>query len=336
MVRIPGMLRRSSGLDAEDDSTSSARFLCQDPCAEQLIRSGRYCHILDVDVNDWETDAIEAAWQVLGDRMAVVPSGVVSLDSVTSKIGSLRSDFQEHETVAAFLIDRQPVTNAEYGHFVQYGGYDQHDLWPSEVLPYVLQFLDQTGCPGPRYWNNGQPPRDRLDHPVVGISWYEANAFANWVGKRLATSAEWQRAGTWWREGVRYPWGSGFEKDRANTWSSDGSSTVSVHDYASGMTPNGVGHLIGNVWEWVFGLIDFCEVESGQVLLQQPLAEIRGGAFDTYLPSQATCTFRSGARLFDRVHNIGFRCCVAQHVLRSRGDQQESDHHSFADDHDVS
>ena len=92
-----------------------------------------------------------------------------------------------------------------------------------------------------------------------------------------------------------------------------------VNAYAKGVTPNGIQQLIGNVWEWVYASIE--HVQDGQDLfaLQEPLGEIRGGAFDTYFASQATCQFRSGQPLFLRVPNTGFRCCVpasALHLLQ--------------------
>ena len=149
-------------------------------------------------------------------------------------------------------------------------------------------------------------PENRLDHPVVGICWYEANAYANWAGKRLPSTEEWQRAGTWAKGHsgntfeLRYPWGNAFDPSKANTWASGYGVTVPVQAFKLGNTPNGVRQLIGNVWEWVDTQFLPSTEEGVSILLEETMAEIRGGAFDTYFHSQATCQFRSGQPLFVR------------------------------------
>ncbi len=172
------------------------------------------------------------------------------------------------------------------------------------------------------------PPADKLDHPVVGICWYEANAYATWVGKRLPSSEEWQRAGTWPMghagdvTNQRYPWGDAFDPRKANTWDSGIGDTVAVAALTAGCTPNGVRQLIGNVWEWVDAQFHPNAETGVSVTLDQTMAEIRGGAFDTYFHSQATCQFRTGQPLLFRGPNVGFRCCVSGNTLTSPEDSQ--------------
>ena len=154
----------------------------------------------------------------------------------------------------------------------------------------------------------------------MGVSWYEARAYALWVGKRLPTSAEWQRAACWCDgdgDERRYPWGNTFSPDRANTWLSGVGDTAPSASYYDGCTPNGIYQLVGNVWEWTATAFD-CETDSAasEVLWDHPMAEIRGGAFDTYFETQATCQFRSGQSLLHRGTNVGFRCCVTAETLR--------------------
>ena len=108
------------------------------------------------------------------------------------------------------------MTNRQFQRFVEAGGYDTLEIWPQEVWPSLMRFTDRTGRPGPRDWENGKFPAGKADHPVVGVCWYEAVAYARWVGKRLPTAAEWQKAGGWPEQlsgGAcnRYPWGDIFE-----------------------------------------------------------------------------------------------------------------------------
>ena len=129
--------------------------------------------------------------------------------------------------VEPVYFDRFCVTNEEYQRFVDAGGYEQLEFWHEEALPALLDFVDQTGAPGPRYWADGQYSNNEGRLPVVGISWYEAWAYARWVGKRLPTDAEWTKAGAWPVESApgriaqrRYPWGESFDVRRAHLFGS--------------------------------------------------------------------------------------------------------------------
>jgi iron(II)-dependent oxidoreductase len=116
---------------------------------------------------------------------------------------------------------------------------------------------------------------------------------------------------------AKYPWGNAFEPSRANTWFGGRHDTVSVDKYPNGATGNGVYQLVGNVWEWVAAIVGHESSNSGtQLVFEQPMAEIRGGAFDTYFSNQATCQFRSGQPLVLRADNVGFRCCASVDQLR--------------------
>ncbi len=111
-------------------------------------------------------------------------------------------DHLEAEPTAAFLMDRDPVTNAEYRRFVDAGGYRDPKYWREPVtvdgreLDFAATrklFVDATGQPGPAGWEAGTyaPGEDRL--PVTGVSWYEASAYAAWAEKLLPTIFHWNR-----------------------------------------------------------------------------------------------------------------------------------------------
>lgn len=303
--------------------------------SRRLIRDRRYCCVL-TSQHDMPFDevSISCAWKALEHEMALVPGGSVCLHSETAVATAagleLIPNEQQPVTVESLYIDRHCVTNADYARFVQAGGYSEPRHWPVEVLPNVLQFTDRSGHPGPCGWSDGQPPADLLNHPVVGISWYEANAYANWVGKRLPASQEWQRAGTW-PQGhsangaeIRYPWGNAFDPSKANTWASNLRGTVEVDQFSTGSTPNGVRQLIGNVWEWVDAQYAPHAEEGIDVHLDGTIAETRGGAFDSYFHSQATCQFRTGQPMLFRGANVGFRCCLSADALPQRADESIS------------
>jgi iron(II)-dependent oxidoreductase len=219
--------------------------------------------------------------------------------------------------VEGFFLDRFPVTNREFYQFVSEGGYEQMALWDESIWPAVLGFVDRTGQSGPRYWEGGTFTDGQDDHPVVGVSWYEACAYARWTGKRLPTDPEWVKAGSWpvmSESGQpvqrKFPWGDAMDRKRAKVWGSGPEGTVPVNWMPEGASLGGVQHLVGNVWEWTTSAFGAWEPASHKIETNLPLKSIRGGAFDTYFDMQATCQFQSGENPLARKHNIGFRCAL--------------------------
>jgi iron(II)-dependent oxidoreductase len=253
---------------------------------------------------------VASAMEAMDQRFGMVPEGVVSV-AMTTTAGP-DAEERDVETVP-FLMACMCVTNAQYQQFVDDGGYEDLDFWPQDIWPHLIDFKDQTGAPGPRFWRGGRHDRRLADHPVVGVCYYEAAAYARWAGYRLPTGAEWQMAASWRIRSVahvmrRYPWGDALDTGRCNLWASAIGHTVPVNTYGSGAAPNGVLQLIGNVWEWTASDYVVTDERGATVVGDMLLKEIRGGAFDTYFPAQATGHFRSGLNVLSRVHNVGVRC----------------------------
>lgn len=124
-----------------------------------------------------------------------------------------------------FFIGRHEVTNEEYFRFVQAG--------KVPVLP---------------HWPGGKPTEQQWRLPVVYVDWYEAEAYCEWIGGRLPTEEQWEKAarGT---KGDLYPWGNKFGRDRANMGGVR-SGPAEVGSFPKGNGIGGVSDLIGNVWEW--------------------------------------------------------------------------------------
>ncbi len=176
-------------------------------------------------------------------------AGLVPVDAGPSLSGDVGTPF---------LIGRYEITNAEYLRFVSAGGYHEAMLWPETMTlagrarprDEALRLLvDKTGLPGPREWANGKYADGTADHPVVGVSWYEASAYARWAGGTLPTSAQWWRA-TLGDSRAPWPWGkdAATAELRAN-FGLAGPTPVGSHPL--GISPYGVHDLAGNVREWL-------------------------------------------------------------------------------------
>ncbi len=152
------------------------------------------------------------------------------------------------------------------------------------------------------------------EEPVTNVSYYEADAYARWRGKRLPTEAEWEKAASWNEEEQRktlYPWGDQF-KDNANLLESFIWKPSKVGSYPKGKSPYGCYQMIGDVWEWTsseYRLYPnfrslFKEYNDKWAINQKVL---RGGSFATPR-RQIRNSYRNFFRAHDRIHFAGFRC----------------------------
>ncbi len=147
-------------------------------------------------------------------------------------------------TVSAFRIGRYPVTVGEFMEFLEAGaqGYLARANWTEEGW----QWRKETSRSNTRYWSN----RTRVpNRPVTEVSWYEAAAFATWVGGRLPTEAEWE----WVARGAsgrKHPWGSEPPTDRHFNFALRDGEPSPVGVYPENADQNGVRDLCSNVWEW--------------------------------------------------------------------------------------
>ena len=307
---------RGPAQNAEPFEPADPLELEADP-VKQCLQLERHGHLLasrEAWSNHPEIDkATEAARARIDENFAIVPDGFATLaESAADEAGGPETTVDTE----AFLLARHPITDAQFQKFVDAAGYEQLDLWPEEIWPHLIDFKDQTGRSAPRYWQRARHSKTRADHPVVGLSVYEALAYAKWAGFRLPTEAEWQMAATWRIRSEanvlrRYPWGDAFDTSRCNVWASRVGRTAAVPEYPDGAAPNGVLQLIGNVWEWTASDLNLQDAEGCTIIGDMRMSAVRGGAFDTYFHAQATSIFRTGLMNMARCNNVGFRCALS-------------------------
>lgn len=173
----------------------------------------------------------------------------------------------------SFHIDVTPVSNAEYS-----------------------LFLAATGHEPPQHWEDGKYPDDLAHHPVVFVTWKDATAYAEWAGKSLPTSAQWEKAARGTRGNV-YPWGDQPTPAKCNVRENGVGATTPGDCYQSGVSPYGVYDLCGNVWEW-------CSTET-----RPGRHELKGGAWTSPFNRATPSSFNDAAESMCD-DDTGFRCVV--------------------------
>jgi eukaryotic-like serine/threonine-protein kinase len=220
-----------------------------------------------------------------------VPVDMVYVDGSEHALHAVGLDHLSAEQVDAYYMDRLEVTNKAYKRFVDSGGYRNRTYW---TFPFVKDgrelgwaeamalFVDRTGRPGPSTWEVGDYPEGQDDYPVMGVSWYEAAAYAAFAGKQLPTIFHWDL--------VAYLMASG-EIIPLSNYDSRGPAPVGSR---RAMSRFGALDMAGNAREWTFNGSD----RAGDHF-------ILGGGWNDEAYSFNDAYTQDG---FDRSATNGFRC----------------------------
>lgn len=271
---------------------------------------------------DHESSKQPALWTPLdeAERLATmdVPGGMVQVPAGPFLMGSDPQkdraagpqEFPQRRVhLDAFWIDRYEISNVDY-----------------------LLFVLGTGAEWPQFWRENPFSEKIAQHPVINVSWHEADAYCRWAGKRLPTEAEWEKAARG-EHGSIFPWGdepAGWIKSNiAHPGSKRGFKyppLANVSRYDKGVSPYGVYQLAGNVSEWVADWFDPQYYRRGiDANPQGPetgeLKVFRGGSWNED-PEVARSAGRNAGLPDRKSYLTGFRC--AKSVI----DNQFSDAHS--------
>ena len=188
-----------------------------------------------------------------------------------------------------YWIDQYPVTNEKYRVFMLDSGYENHQWWSPEGWRWRMG----KSITSPEYWKDEK--WNKANHPVVGVSYYEAEAYAKWAGKRLPIEQEWEKAARG-EDGRQYPWGEEFDNNKCNSRESAHGHTTPVTQYPNGVGSCGCYDMAGNVWEWCASWYN----ESGGQRV------VRGGSWFN-VPVDLRVSSRHEYNVGHRLSYLGFR-----------------------------
>ncbi len=204
---------------------------------------------------------------------------------------------QHIEFTQSFSIDKYEVTNQQY-----------------------KEFIDMTHRPPPENWINNNYPPAKSNHPIAFVTWFDSRDYCAWVGKRLPTETEWEKAARG-EDGRLYPWGNEFDPRKANTPQSHIGDTTPVGNFPAGRSPYGLYDVSGNVWEWTDSWAKpypGSPIPNGHYFTGE-YKVLRGGSWvdcSFYRCGISALTFNRGYfKPMTRNKGFGFRC--AKNILQS-------------------
>jgi len=201
-------------------------------------------------------------------------------------------------TIPDVYVDSTEVTNARFAAFVDQSGYKPQGDW--------RRFADSANY-DPQWFD-----ADRAEHPVVGVTWNDADAYCKWAGKRLPFEAEWEKAARG-GDGRRWPWGNEAHPEFANVENNSDAEpdTKRVGSFPQGASPAGLLDMTGNAREWTASAFHGYPLTDPAAGTEGATSRVTRGGSWLSLPSSIEVTRRLAEPVNTAAKDLGFRCAAS-------------------------
>lgn len=267
-----------------------------------------------IGTSDWSSVWSFTTWGPI--EWIFIPAGNFKMGSLPTDPYAQTDEQPQHLVyLDDYQISKYEITNAQYKDFMDAGGYSNSTYWTTEGW----DWRTANTITEPLYWTAGtyNSGPSFPNHPVVGVSWYEAYAFCFWAGGHLPTEAQWEKAARGTDSSNYWPWGSIWDASKCNSYYNTPPDTFvyssPVGFFTAGQSPYGAYDMAGNVWEWCNDRYhsDYYSVSP----ITNPTGPttgtarvFRGGSFDNYgLDNFCRTAKRMSITPGDRYGNFGFR-----------------------------
>lgn len=256
-------------------------------------------------------------------EMLWIPAGSFLMGINSDSEWYFEANPQHSVQLSGYWVSKFEITRGQFKKFIDAGGYSNSSYWSTTGWAWRTA----NGITQPAYWSpvqnfEGSGSFTQTDnHPVIGITYYEAEAFCKWARGRLPTEAEWEKAAGWdaaAQVARAYPWGNNWDVNKCNGFDENNVAvtfkTMPVGSYPSGRSAYGCYDMAGNAWEWVRdwsetnysqtppgGWVDPTGPATGTARM------IRGCSFYMAYPEFYGCAFRISAAPTNREFDYGIR-----------------------------
>ncbi len=250
------------------------------------------------------------ATHTLDSEMVYIPAGSFLMGNNGNERWSYDDELPQHSVyLSDYWIGKYEVTRGEYRKFIDAGGYSNPAYWSSAGWDWKVSKsrTEPLYWAATQTWAAGRTFTQTESHPVVGVTYYEAEAYCAWAGGHLPTEAQWEKAARWTGSYPNvYPWGNVWDNEKCNNMydnspaggGSYGCQTAPAGSYPLGASPYGLQDMAGNVWEWCrdwysFSFYSVSPSEDPQGPTSGGVRALRGASWKNYgLDSFERCADR--------------------------------------------